>query len=107
MEAAQVQVQPTPPGTSNTEDYLQVLLGRVSANRFSSDESLIAERHFRRAIELDPNFARAYAELGTVFAVRFENGWTVLQAGDKKKALYYANKAVVLDPQFWLGHYAL
>lgn len=97
----------SPPGTGSTEAYLEVLQGRVSANRFSSDESLIAERHFRRAIELDPNFARAYAELGTLFAVRFENDWTVLQGADRDKALFFAEKAVELDPDSWLGHYAL
>ena len=104
---ANVQAQTTPPGTSNTAAYVEVLKGRVSANRFSSEESLAAERDFRRAIELDPNYARAYAELGTLFAVRFENNWTVLQAEDKEKALYYADRAVALDPDLWLGHYAL
>jgi DNA-binding winged helix-turn-helix (wHTH) protein/Tfp pilus assembly protein PilF len=104
---ANVQAQSTPPGTSNTDAYLEVLQGRVSANRYNSDESLIAERHFRRAIELDPNYARAHAELGRLFAVRFENNWTVLRAEDKEKALFYADRAVALDPDLGLGHYAL
>ncbi len=96
-----------PPGTDSTEAYLQVLQGRVSANRFDSNESLVAERHFRTAIELDPTYARAHAELGTLFAVRFENDWTVLEEADKAKAFYFAEKAVELDPDLWLGHYAL
>lgn len=104
---ADVQAQPTPPGTSNTAAYLEVLQGRVSANRLNSDESLIAERHFRRAIKLDPNYARAHAELGTLFAVRFENNWMAFQDEDKEKALYYANRAVTLDPDLGLAHYAL
>lgn len=95
------------PGTSNTEAYLEVLKGRASANLFDRDESLVAERHFRRAIALDPAYARAYAELGTLFAVRFENDWTVLEQEDRDKALYYARTAVDLDPDLWLGHYAL
>ncbi len=96
-----------PPGTDSTEAYLEVLKGRVSSNRFSQSESLNAERHFRQAIALDPNYARAYAELGTLFAVRFENDWTVLADADREKALFYARKAVSLDPDLWLGHYAL
>lgn len=104
---AETEGGPTPPGTEVTEAYLEVLKGRVSADRFSKDESLIAERHFRRAIELDPNYARAYAELGILFAVRFENDWTVLRDADKEKALYYAEKSVELDPDHWLAHYSL
>lgn len=96
-----------PPGTKSKEAYLEVLLGQVSANRMNLDESLIAERHFRRAIELDQNYARAYGELGTLLAVRFENDWTVLADADKQKALYYAQQAVALDPEMWLAHYAL
>ncbi len=95
------------PGTDVVEAYLEVLKGRVSADRFDSSESLIAERHFRRAIDLDPNYARAYAELGTLFAVRFENDWTVLRDADKEKALYFAEKAAALDPDLWLAHYSL
>ncbi len=97
----------SPPGTESQEAYLELLQGRVSANRFSLDESLIAERHFRQAIALDPNYARAHAELGTLLAVRFENNWTMLYAADKEKALYYAQRAVDLEPDLWLGHYAL
>jgi DNA-binding winged helix-turn-helix (wHTH) protein/Flp pilus assembly protein TadD len=96
-----------PPGTESTEAYLEVLKGRLSANRYSQSESLIAERHFRRAIALDPAYARAYAELGTLLAVRFENDWTVLTDADKEKALFYAEKAASLDPDMWLAHYAL
>ena len=95
------------PGTSNVEAYLELLQGRVSATLFDEEESLLAERHFRRAIELDPNYARAYAELGTLFAVRIENDWTVLKAEDRDKALYYAEKAISLDPDLATGHHAL
>ena len=101
------QVEVTPPGTSVTEAYLEVLQGRISANRISMKESLIAERHFRRAIDLDPSYARAHAELGTLLTVRFENGWVVFEKEDEEKALFYANKAASLDPDLALAHYAL
>lgn len=103
---AETQAAP-PPGTKSTEAYLEVLQGRVSAGRFGQDESLSAERHFRRAIAIDPNYARAYAELGTLLAVRFENDWNVLEEADKSKALFYAKRAAELDPDLWLAHYAL
>ena len=102
-----VQADGSVPGTNVPEAYLEVLQGRISANRFNFDESLVAERHFRKAIELDPSYARAHAELGALFAVRFENNWVVLAAADKDKAFYYAENSLVLDPDNWLGHYAL
>lgn len=95
------------PGTDNEAAYLELLQGRVSANRFSLDESLSAERHFRQAIAFDPNFARAHAELGTLLAIRFENNWSILEEADKQKALYYAKRAIDIDPELWLGHYAM
>ncbi len=95
------------PGTDSIEAYLEVLKGRISSNRFSQSESLTAERHFRQAIALDPNYARAYAELGMLLAVRLENTWTVLVDADREKAFFYAEKAVSLDPDLWLAHYAL
>lgn len=104
---ANAELRTTPPGTAVTEAYLEVLQGSISAGRFDLDESLVAERHFRRAIELDPSYARAYAELGALFAVRFENDWTVLREADKEKALFYGEKAVALDPELGVAHYAL
>lgn len=103
----QPQTAAHPPGTEVTQAYLEVLQGRVSANRFGFEESLTAERHFRRAIDLDPSYARAHAELAALLAVRFENDWSVMQKADEEKALFYAKKAVALDPELWLGHYAL
>ena len=84
-----------------------MLKGRVSANRFSLDESLVAERHFRRAIAFDPKYAHAYAELGTLLAIRFENDWSVPVDADREKTLYCAQKAISLDPELWLEHYAM
>ena len=106
---SEVKAQNSPrlPGTGSTDAYLELLKGRASASRFSLDESLVAERHFRRAIALDSGYAQAYAELGALLAVRFENDWSVLFDADKEKAIYYAEKAVSLDPELWLGHYAL
>lgn len=97
----------SPPGTSSTQAYLEVLQGRAAAGRYGHDESLVAERHFRTAISLDPNYARAHAELGTLLAVRFENDWTVLEDADKAKAMFYAERAAELEPDLWLAHYAL
>lgn len=87
--------------------YEALLGARLAVSRFTYEDSLEAERLFRTAIERDPGYALAHAELGAAFAIRLENSWTVLTHADEERALYYANEAVRLDPELWMGHYAL
>ncbi len=87
--------------------FEEVLLGRQAISTFTYANSLQAERHFRQAIELDPQYSVAYAQVAATFAIRLENNWTVLTEADEQRAFYYADKAVELDPELWSGHYAL
>ncbi|TDT73895.1 DNA-binding winged helix-turn-helix (wHTH) protein [Litoreibacter halocynthiae] len=93
--------------TSNPLAYEEVLRGKHAGGTITRDDSLLAERHFRRAIELDPDYARAYAELAALFAIRFENGWITLNEADEIKSLHFANTAIARNPDLWLAHYAL
>ena len=95
------------PATSSKQAFEEILKGRVAANEFSNQANLLAEKHFREAVKLDPNYARAYAELAAVYAIRFENAWSVLVEADEEKAMYFAQKAIKLDPELWLAHYAI
>jgi len=95
------------PKTSNKQAFEEILKGRVAASEFTNQANLLAEKHFRKAVSLDPNYARAYAELAAVYAIRFENAWAVLVGADEKKALYFAQKAIELDPELWLAQYAI
>ena len=52
--------------------------------------------HFRRAIEIDPNFALAYSALGSSYVNRVLKG--LGQAGDHDKAKAAFKKALSLDP---------
>lgn len=61
----------------------------------------------RRALQRDPDYARAYAELAAASAIRLENNWVVISSADVEKAYYFAEKALELDPDLWLAHYAL
>jgi len=90
----------------NPVAFEEVMLARRDISTFTYEGSLSAERHLRRALALDPNYARAYAELAAGFAIRFENNWVVLTSADAEKALYFAERALELDPDLWLGHYA-
>jgi len=93
--------------TSSKHAFAEILRGRVATNEFSNQGNLLAEKHFRKAVELDPNYARAYAELAAVYAIHFENGWSVLKEADEEKALFFAHKAIELDAELWLAHYAI
>ncbi len=53
--------------------------------------------HFRRAIEIDPNFALAYSALGSSYVNRVLKG--LGQAGDHDKAKNTFKKAMALDPK--------
>jgi serine/threonine-protein kinase len=53
--------------------------------------------HFRRALEIDPNFALAYSALGSCYVNRVLKG--LGQAGDHDKAKTAFRKALALDPR--------
>ncbi|MCX7560915.1 tetratricopeptide repeat protein [Sulfitobacter sp. F26204] len=93
--------------TNDPLAFEELLHARRSLSLFSYEGSLVAERHLRRAIALDPEYARAYAELASAFAVRMENDWIVISSADRDKAFYFAQKALELDPTLWFVHYTL
>jgi eukaryotic-like serine/threonine-protein kinase len=53
--------------------------------------------HFRRALEIDPNFALAYSALGSCYVNRVLKG--LGQAGDHDKAKNAFKKALTIDPK--------
>src|SRR6201988_316132 len=56
-----------------------------------------AIEHFRRAIEIDPDFALAYSALGSCYVNRVLKG--LGQAGDHEKAKNAFRRALTLDPR--------
>ena len=61
--------------TGNPEAYDYVLRGREKVHLFTEESNDEARRMFEKAIELDPEFAVAYAELGAVYLHRWTFGW--------------------------------
>jgi serine/threonine protein kinase/TolB-like protein len=80
--------------TSNTEAYDQYLLGRQSYDRATLDGSRHAIAAFRKAIELDPGYAAAYAGL----AMADRSVGTFSDAAAMREAVESADKAVALAP---------
>jgi serine/threonine protein kinase/TolB-like protein len=86
--------------TSNTEAYDQYLLGRQSYDRATLDGSRRAIDAFRKAIELDPGYAAAYAGL----AMADRSVGTFSDVAAMREAVESADKAVALAPDEADGH---
>jgi TolB-like protein/class 3 adenylate cyclase/Tfp pilus assembly protein PilF len=84
--------------TDNLEAYEYTLRGQALIARQSRKENFEARKLFRRAIELDPNYATAYSGLGWTYYEPVRWGWT----GSPQKAMQQAHdlsqKALSLEP---------
>jgi superkiller protein 3 len=76
----------------------------TTGERLSNDGTLLkepkiddAKKHFMRAIDIDPKFAKAYYRLGLLL---YHNK-------DYSNALHNLEKAITLDPTFSKAHYSL
>jgi TolB-like protein/Tfp pilus assembly protein PilF len=94
FEQERVQTKPT----SSLAAYEYVLRGRdwrSQATRESNDE---ASELFQRAIDLDPNYADAYAALGSSHYEAVTSGWAEFRTEELERAEMLARKALAIDP---------
>src|SRR6202021_1042023 len=77
--------------------YEYVLRGREHFSRATRDRNEEAQDMFQRAIDLDPGYAAAYAELGLALIEAVASGWTEFVEDDLNRAEPLAQKAVSLD----------
>jgi adenylate cyclase len=66
------------------------------------DESVAG---FRRAIELDPNYAAPYAGLGMAYVLDYQNCWSDAPKTSLDKAERFASEAIARDDQDAFSHY--
>src|SRR5262245_8883010 len=83
--------------TESLAAYEYVLRGREHFSRATRDSNDEAQDMFQRAIDLDPNYAAAYAELGLSLIEAVGSGWTEFIADDLARAETLAQKALSLD----------
>ncbi len=83
--------------TDNLEAYEFTLRGRALIERQSRSENFEARKLFRRAIELDPNYATAYAGLGWTFFETVQWGWTGSPQEAVREAHDLSQKALSLE----------
>jgi TolB-like protein/Flp pilus assembly protein TadD len=80
--------------TDNTEAYDAFLQGWEHYRRFTPDDFVKAVSFFETAIELDPNYWRAYAVLASIYWESFQSGhrWALPLGLDWRGAFRQANK---------------
>ncbi|HEX8249849.1 MAG TPA: tetratricopeptide repeat protein [Pyrinomonadaceae bacterium] len=92
--------------TDNIEAYQAYTLGIYFWSKRTREGLQKAEQYFSRAIELDPNYAQAYAGLADTYNMLVYNRFVPL-AEVGEKARQAALKAVELDDTVAEGHMAL
>ncbi|HEY2093648.1 MAG TPA: protein kinase [Thermoanaerobaculia bacterium] len=92
--------------SSSPKAFEEYLKGRALAGSFTTADFNAQMNHYKRAIELDPTFAGAYANLALAIAIGTARG-QITDAVALSKAEWYARQAVRLDPNLAEAHLAL
>jgi TolB-like protein/Flp pilus assembly protein TadD len=92
--------------SGNAEAYRLYLEGTFYLNRYSDDDTRKAIDCFRRALELDPQYATAWAALSFCYMRQEVNAWTPIAEG-AQRARDAAKRALAVGPDVAAGHWAL
>jgi TolB-like protein len=84
--------------TNSLAAYELVLRGREFLSHATREQNDEAQDMFQRAIDLDPNYAAAYAALGGAHFEMVVTGWTEFRQEELDQAERLAQKALALDP---------
>jgi TolB-like protein/DNA-binding winged helix-turn-helix (wHTH) protein/Tfp pilus assembly protein PilF len=85
--------------TRNPEAYDYLLRGQAALLTRARDENQRAAEMYRKALALDPTFARAYAGLALTHAADYRNQWTDNAPQALARALELAETAFRMDPE--------
>ncbi len=103
-EAAALTARPT----QHLEAYQAYMRGLDYASRREPDRETwtLAVQMFQRAVELDPGFALAYAELSEAHSLMYH--WIIDRSSERREsARLAAERALAIDPKLPEGHRAL
>jgi TolB-like protein/class 3 adenylate cyclase/Tfp pilus assembly protein PilF len=84
--------------TNSLAAYEYVLRGRDFLSHATREDNDQASALFQRAIDLDPNYAEAYAALGGSHYEAVISGWSQFREDELERAKALAQKALALDP---------
>jgi TolB-like protein/class 3 adenylate cyclase len=93
--------------TASPKAYDLWLRGRQYESFFTKEANLESRRLFERAIKLDPDFAAAYASLGTAYHLAPGLGWRETREEFYETGLRLVEKAVALDGDLPQAYWAL
>jgi adenylate cyclase len=92
--------------TDNLAAYDYYLRGRAHFNRFTQEANAQARQMFEKALELDPQYAEAYAFLGSTYFREWSLQWSQ-DSQALEQALALAQRAVALDDSLAQAHVTL
>ena len=87
--------------------YDYVLRGMKETQTNTMEGSVRARYCFESALELDPNYAAAFARLALNYIFRWIQDWSKSKEDSLDKGLEFALKAVAVDGQLAMAHAAL
>jgi DNA-binding winged helix-turn-helix (wHTH) protein/TolB-like protein len=93
--------------TRNLQAYEYFQRGQAALLTRQRSENATAREMFRRAIELDTTFARAYSGLALTYAADYRNRWTADSAGALNRAFELAHTANEINPDVPETYWAL
>jgi adenylate cyclase len=93
--------------TDSLAAYEAVLRGRDIFSNATRKKNYEAQKLFEHAIDLDPNYAAAYAALGGAYYEAVVSGWSEFRDQDLARAEALAQKALELDPATTSGYRVL
>jgi TolB-like protein/DNA-binding winged helix-turn-helix (wHTH) protein len=79
--------------TRSLEAYEHFLRGQAAVSARTRADNETARSHYRKAMEIDPAFARAYAGLALTHSLDYRNQWTSDRAGALARAQELAESA--------------
>ena len=93
--------------TNNPEALQLFMHGRELARQYTKEENAQARDLFEQAIRLDPQFARAYANLSATHRFDWNYGWSENPEASEQMAFDLAQQSVRLNPSLAYGHQQL
>jgi adenylate cyclase len=95
------------PYTNSAEAWKAFMRGAELYRQYTKESNAQARELFEEAIRLDPQFARAYANLAATYRMEWQNEWVPDLGTAEQRAVDLARRSVAMDSSLPYGHYQL